>query len=404
MKFVHPKEIFAIPGARQGLPAWAYNHDELTQLEIEQVFLKHWLFVAHVAQIPNNGDYHCFEMGNERAIVVRDDKGQIRAFRNMCRHRASRVVAEQSGHCAKAFICPFHGWSYNLDGSLRNVPKPETFPEFDKADFGLKSLDLEIWHGMIFIRFDGSGPSVAELWADAEEEVGLYRIEDMEVLTETYDAHFNLDWKAVVDVDNEGYHVPIGHPELFDLVGSSYEDSQLESGLSRSTGCFSNRKHKLERNRDYVAALPEDSYLPESHRDLWIYYGFYPTFVLTLFPDQVEVYQFFPNGPQQSIMKGVTFGLPDDRPEMQRARKLNQGINQEVQIEDNQLIEWVAEGMRSSAFDGLMLSDKEVGVAAFHNKLREALPILTLKQAPEVGTLGEVNAKMLAQSKVAAVS
>ena len=89
---------------------------------------------------------------------------------------------------------------------------------------------------------------------------------------------------------------------------------------------------------------------------------------------------------------------------MQRARELNQGINMGVQDEDTQLIEWVAEGMRSNAFDGLMLSDKEVGVAAFHNKLRDALPILNLEQAPEAGTLAQVNLKMQTLSKVAAAS
>ncbi len=404
MKFISPQDTFSQPGSRKGLPAWTYNNAELTELEMEQVFLQNWLFVAHVSQLRRSGDYHCFEMGNERAVVVRDGEGRVRAFRNMCRHRASRVVPDEQGHCGKAFICPFHGWSYNLDGSLKNIPRPDSFPDFDKAEFGLKPLDCEIWHGMIFIRFGGNGPALAEQFTDAEEEVSLYRIEEMQVVTDTYDFKFDLDWKAVVDVDNEGYHVPIGHPELFDLVGSSYIDQQLEGGLGRSQGSFKDRKHKVERNREYVAALPEDSYLPESHRHLWIYWGLYPTFVMTLFPDQVEVYQFFPTGPRQSIMKGTTFALEDDRPGMQRARRLNQGINMGVGNEDVQLIEWVDEGMRSSAFDGLMLSDKEVGVAAFHNKLRKVLPVLTLDQAPEEGCLKQINEQMLSQDKFAAVS
>ena len=198
--------------------------------------------------------------------------------------------------------------------------------------------------------------------------------------------------------------MPIGHPELFDLVGATYTDQPLESGLNRSFGSFKGRKFKFDRIRKYVESLPEDSYLPESHRHLWIYWGFYPTCVLTLFPDQVEIYQFSPTGPRQSIMQGITYALPDDRPEMQRARELNQAINMDVQDEDTQLIEWVDEGMRSQAFDGLMLSDREVGVAAFHNKLRAVLPVLTLDQAPEPGTLAEVNAQMLSQQKVSAVS
>ena len=404
MKFLDPKTVFDVPGARQGLPAWTYNNAELTRLEIEQVFLRNWLFVAHESQIANSGDYHCFELANERAIVVRGQNGEIRAFRNMCRHRASRVVADQHGHCANAFTCPFHGWSYNLDGSLRNIPRPESFPELDREQFGLKPLDVEIWHGLVFIRFGGNGPSLAEIWAEAEEEIGLYRIEDMQAVSDTYDFKFELDWKAVVDVDNEGYHVPIGHPELFDLVGATYTDQQLEGHLNRSFGSFKDRKFKFERTRDYVESLPDDSYLPESHRHQWIYWGLYPTFVLTLFPDQIEVYQFFPVGPQKSIMKGLSFALPDDRPEMKRARELNKDINMGVGNEDIQLIEWVNEGIRSSAFDGLMLSDREVGVAAFHNQLREVMPVMTLDAAPEPGTLSEVNAQMLAQEKVSAVS
>lgn len=404
MKFLSPKTIFEVPGARHGLPAWAYNNAELTRLEIDRIFLRNWLFVAHQSQIQNPGDYQCFELADERAIVVRGQDGVIRAFRNMCRHRASRVVADQQGNCKNAFICPFHGWSYHLDGRLRNVPRADSFPELDPDQYGLKPLDMEIWHGLIFIRFGGNGPALADLWAEAEAEISLYRIEDMSVMSDTYDFKFDLDWKAVVDVDNEGYHVPVGHPELFDLVGASYIDQPLEGGLNRSSGSFKDRKFKFERVRDYVESLPEESYLPDSHRHLWIYWGLYPTFVLTLFPDQVEVYQFFPAGPQQSIMKGITFAMADDRPAMQRARELNQNINMSVQDEDIQLIEWVNEGMRSTAYEGLMLSDREVGVAAFHNQLRAELPVLNLAQAPEPGTLTQVNTRMLTQGSDSVVS
>ena len=404
MKFLSANEIFARYDSRRGLPAWAYDNAELTRLEIEQVFLRNWLFVGHLADLPRSGDYQCFGIGNERAVVVRDADGEIRAFFNNCRHRASRVVANEKGHCGKSFICPFHGWSYNLDGSLKTVPRPDSFPEMDKSEYSLKPLDCEVWHGLIFIRFGGDGPSVAEMMAAAEEEIGLYRIEEMQPLCASYNYEFDLDWKAVVDVDNEGYHVPVGHPELFDLVGSTYTDQRLEGGLGRSFGSFKDRKFRFERNREYVESLPEDSYLPESHRHVWIYWGMFPTFVLTLFPDQIEIYQFFPAGPQKSQMKGICYAMPDERPQMQKARELNQAINLGVGNEDIQLIEWVAEGMRSRAFDGLLLSDLEVGVASFHNALRDVLPVLNLEQPPEPGTLRRINAELLAQNKVAAAS
>ena len=403
MKFVSAQEIFKQAGSRKGLPAWTYNNDELTQLEMEQVFLRNWIFIGHVSDLPNSGDYQCFAMADERAVVVRDQDGQLRAFHNVCRHRASRVVGDDKGHCGKAFICPFHGWSYNLDGSLKNIPKTDAFPEIDKSQFGLKSLDCEVWQGMIFIRFGGEGPAVAELFAEAAEEIGLYRIEEMQPLDKPYQYNFDLDWKAVLDIDNEGYHVPVGHPELFDLVGASYTDQPLEGGLNRSVGVINQRKHRLERNRDYVAALPKDSYLPESHQNLWIYWGMFPGFVLTLFPDQIEIYQIYPTGNQKSVMAGVTYALPDKRAEMQKARELNRDINMDVGNEDIRLVQWAAEGMRSSAFDEVLLSDLELGIGSFQNRLREVLPVVTLDQEPEVGSLQEENERLQSQASVAAV-
>ena len=403
MKFVSAQEIFKQAGSRKGLPAWTNNNDELTRLEMEQVFLRNWIFIGHVSDLPNSGDYQCFAMADERAVVVRDQDGQLRAFHNVCRHRASRVVGDDKGHCGKAFICPFHGWSYNLDGSLKNIPKTDAFPEIDKSQFGLKSLDCEVWQGMIFIRFGGEGPAVAELFAEAAEEIGLYRIEEMQPLDKPYQYNFDLDWKAVLDIDNEGYHVPVGHPELFDLVGASYTDQPLEGGLNRSVGVINQRKHRLERNRDYVAALPQDSYLPESHQNLWIYWGLFPGFVLTLFPDQIEIYQIYPTGNQKSVMAGVTYALPDKRPEMQKARELNRDINMDVGNEDIRLVQWAAEGMRSSAFDEVLLSDLELGIGSFQNRLREVLPVVTLDQEPEVGSLQEENERLQSQASVAAV-
>jgi phenylpropionate dioxygenase-like ring-hydroxylating dioxygenase large terminal subunit len=404
MKMLPAEEVFRDPSARSGLPAWAYNNAELTQLEMEEVFLRNWLFVAHVSDLPRQGDYKCFDFANERAVVVRDQHGRVRAFHNVCRHRASRIVDADKGHCGNSMICPFHGWSYNLDGTLKNIPKASTFPDFDKSDFGLKPVDCEVWQGMIFVRFCGDGPSIAEIFAEAAEEIGLYRIEDMQPLDAPWRYDFDLDWKAVLDIDNEGYHVPVGHPELFDLVGASYCDQVTLGGLSRAHGLVDQRKHRLERNRDYVAALPEESYLPDSHSNLWVYWGMYPGFVLTLFPDQIEIYQTYPVGYQKSVMAGVTYALPDDRLEMQRARKLNRDINMGVGDEDVQLVKWAAEGMRSSAFDAAFLSDLEINVAAFQNRLRDELPVVRLPEAPQDGSLRAENERLRAWgSAVAAV-
>lgn len=397
MKLISPADIYQQAGGRRGLAGWTYHNSELTQLEMEQVILKNWIFIGHVSEIKNKGDYLAFDMGKERALVVRGDNEEIHAFHNVCRHRASRVVADDRGHCGNALICPFHGWSYHLDGRLKNVPFSQGFPEFDKSRFGLRSVDLEIWHGLIFVRLDGDSPSIAEQFADAEEEISLYRIEDMSVYDEPWRMDFDVDWKAVLDVDSEGYHVPVGHPELFDLVGSTYQDQLFASGLIRSSGSFADRRFKTPQVKEYVESLPQ-SYLPAPYDQLWTYWGAFPGFVITLFPDMVEVYQIYPTGPQSSVMAGMTCALPDDRPEMARARALNRQLNTQVGVEDMNLVKWAAEGMNTSGFEQLMLGDQESGIAFYQNRLKQLLPVVGLEQAPAEGKLREINEQMAASS------
>jgi phenylpropionate dioxygenase-like ring-hydroxylating dioxygenase large terminal subunit len=278
---------------------------------------------------------------------------------------------------------------------MKNIPKSNAFGDIERDKLGLKSLDCEVWHGLIFIRFGGEGRSISETYAEAELEIALYKIEEMQTYDEPWRFDFDLDWKSVVDFDNEGYNVPIGHPELFDLTGSAYKDEVLECGLYRSYGSFENRKPKTALIQNYVSALPESNYLPESHRHLWIYWGMFPGIVITLFPDMIEVYQVYPEGYQKSVMAGACYALPDNREQMQRARQFNREINMGVGNEDVQLVKWAAEGMRSSAFDEVILSDLELGICAFQNQLHDLMPVLGLDQSPESGYLKQVNQQLL---------
>ena len=372
---------------RGGLPAWSYDHDEMMALENEVVFRRGWLLAGHVNEIPKPGDFTTLDVAGERALLVRGRDGEVRAFHNLCRHRGSRVVAEQSGNCGAVVTCPFHGWSYDLDGRLRGVPFPKSFGAMDQAAHGLKPIDQEIWHGLVFIRFSGGGPSIAEILAPIEAAIAPYRLEDMWPVEKRWRMEFEANWKATVDVDNEGYHVPVAHPGLNDLYGHSYVDEFLENGISRSTGTFGDRRHKLWSVRNYVKLLPEATHLPEIHRKSWIYYSVFPTTVLTFYPDSCGFYQFLPLGTRRSAMQGRGFGLPDERREMQAARYLNRRINDTTGEEDVQLIKWSWEGMRSSAFDDFILSDLESGVRVYHDRLREILPVLNLSEPPPAGTL-----------------
>ncbi|MGO1118309.1 aromatic ring-hydroxylating oxygenase subunit alpha [Rhodovibrionaceae bacterium A322] len=382
-------------GARGGLPAWAYDNEELVALEKEMVFRRNWMIVGHVNEIPNAGDFMTFDAVDERALVVRGSDGQVRAFHNLCRHRGSRVVAEDRGNCGRMITCPFHGWSYGLDGSLRGIPAVKTFPDVDKQTMGLKPLEFEIWRGLVFVRFVKSpGLSIAEIMAPVEEEVAPYRIEDMKPEGKRWRQEFDVNWKAMMDVDNEGYHVPIAHPSLNDLYGSTYFDETLENGLSRSFGTFGDKPARLWSVRNYIKHVPEATHLPESHRKAWLYLGVFPNSIITLFPDMVDFYQFVPMTLTRSAMWGGQISLPDNRREMKVARYLNGRINEMTTEEDIQLIKWSWEGMRSSAFDDIFLSDLEGNVRSFHDELRERIPVLNLKEAPAPGTLKQVNKEM----------
>ena len=334
------------------------------------------------------------ELGNERAVVIRGKDGEIRAFHNLCRHRGSRVVEGNEGNCKHAIVCPFHAWSYHFDGHLKTIPRADTFPDIDKSEYGLKPLDCEVWHGLIFIRFGGEGSSVAETMASAEDEVSLYKMADMKPLEAFWNFEFDLDWKAVLDIDNEGYHVPKGHPELYDLFGNTYRDQVTECGLSRAHGYLKDSPAKGLLVQNYLDTLPEGSYLPESHQRIWIYWGMFPGFVVTLMPDMIEVYQTYSLGHQKSIMAGACYALNDERPDMQKAREYNRKINATVGEEDIKLVKYSDQGMRSQVYQGALLSDLELGIASFQNQLRDLLPVVTLEQPPETGKLADKNKEL----------
>ncbi|MEJ8572192.1 aromatic ring-hydroxylating dioxygenase subunit alpha [Microbaculum marinum] len=380
---------------RGGLPAWTYTSDEITELEMEHMFRRSWLVAGHVSEIPDPGDFITHDIVDERALIVRGQDGAVRAFHNLCRHRGSRVVAEPTGNCGNRIVCPFHGWCYNADGSLRGRAAEKTFPAAEKSELGLKPVDMEIWHGLIFIRFKGDGPSVAETMAPVEAEIAPYRIEDMKPLFPRYKVEVDVNWKAMVDVDAEGYHVPIAHPSLMDLYGRTYRDEILENGIARSYGTFADsREGKIWSVRNYKRLLPDVEHLPESHRRAWVYFSIFTGTALQLFPDMVDFYQFYPLTTNRSVSWGASFALPDDRREMKAARYLNQRINEITTQEDTQLIKWSCEGMRSSGYDDFLLSDLELGVKHFHETLRDNIPVMSLPEPPPSGTVAQVNAAM----------
>lgn len=390
----HHASDVAVPNDwdRSGLPGWSYHSAALLDLEKEQLFRTHWQIVGHVSDVPNPGDYVTMDVVGERALVVRGKDGVVRGFHNMCRHRGSRVVADDKGTCRNALVCPFHGWVYNLDGSLRGAARPRSFPELDRNEFGLKPLDLEVWMGLIFIRFrSGPQPSVAELMKPHEAEIAHYRVADMLPTNGIWSNVSNVNWKSVRDVDNEGYHVAMAHPALQDLYGATYFDEPFVDGVSRSFATYNPHAGRRWSVKNYVKIAPRPEHLPDPLKEAWIYYGIFPNAVISVQPESVQFYQEFPISTGQTLLRGAIYRYPDESREQAAARYLAFRIDRDTMAEDVKLSEWSNESMMSDAFEGFYLSDLEYGVRTHHDHLRTVLPVLSLETAPDEKDMGSLN-------------
>ena len=384
---------------RSGLPGWAYFSQELFELECETLFKTHWQFVCHVNEAAEIGAYVTFDVAGERALVIRGHDGILRGFHNLCRHRGSRIVPDARGVCNKAMVCPYHGWAYNLDGGLRGIANRDTFPPMQAEKWGLKPLEMEIWNGLVFIRFQtGPQPAVAEILARFDDEIAPYDLANM-VPTDSnsMDDLLAVNWKSVRDVDNEGYHVRQAHPGLHQLYGDGYFDEPYANGTSRSVGTFNEAYGHRWSVRKYREILPEAENLPLHQRRQWIYFGMFPNFVLGLYPDSVIYYQEVPQSATQTVQRGMCYRRREESREMKAARYLSGRIDRDTAEEDQMLMVWSCEATKSSAYDGVILSDLEYGVKTYHDHLRRLLPVMEQPVPPKPGQMAHVNDTLLAK-------
>lgn len=375
------------------LAPWTYESEEFFKLEVENLFKPNWLLAGHVSDLTKTGDFVTFDAFNERVVIVRNKTGVIHAFHNVCRHRAGRVVKESQGNCPGAMVCPFHGWSYSLDGKLQGVPAAGTFENLNKSEIGLEPVELEIWMGFIFIRFVGGGDSLAQIMAPVAVEVSQYQPEKLEALDATVTELKTFNWKAIHDIDNEGYHVPVGHPSLYQLYGQDYVDT-IENGLMVSRGTINSKPARNWSVRNYQKLLPEFEHLPEEKQKTWYYVQHFPNLIFAFYPDMMEIYMTIPQSPATTLYVSRTFALPDSRREVRAARFLNKRINQETADEDDSFVGWLQEGMKSSAWTPAHLSTLEHGVRYYHHKIQAQIPVAKLAVQPTHKNLADINQQL----------
>jgi carnitine monooxygenase subunit len=380
---------------RNGLPGWTYHSDAFLELEKEEIFRKHWQIACHVSDIPKAGDFVALDICGERSIVLRGKDGEVRAFHNLCRHRGSRVVSDEQGNCKGALVCPFHGWVYNLDGTLRGAAQPQSFPELDKQEFGLKPIETEVWNGLVFIRFaHGSQPSVSELMQPFSAEIDAYNIEDMVPADGLWSQVSDVNWKSVRDVDNEGYHVALAHPALQDLYGQTYFDEPYVDGVARSYARCNDSGGRLWSVKHYTKFTSDRPGMPEHLKRAWVYYGMFPNAVIAVTPEVIQFYQEFPLSTGQTHLRGAIYRYRDETRQQRLARYLAFRIDRDTMAEDVQLTEWSNEAMNSSAFEGFYLSDLEYGLRSHHDVIRKLLPVATVENAPSESKVAMLNREM----------
>ncbi len=217
-------------GYRQGhaLPGAAYKNPEIYELEVRHIMLKAWHYVGHQSMVPGKGDYFLFEIAGESVIVVRDGEGGVNAFMNVCRHRGSRICDAATGREAR-FTCPYHGWTYGLDGSLKAAARMDE--GFDRAAHGLRRLQARVFEGLIFVNFDEQAPDFAEFERAMGPAIAPYGLGKAKVAhRQNYPIRSN--WKLAVENYCECYHCQPAHPEYSVGHGRALPDPECSAMLS----------------------------------------------------------------------------------------------------------------------------------------------------------------------------
>ena len=216
------------PLEAESLPAWCYTDPDFHKLEVERIFMKVWNLVGRADLTPEPGDYLATDVAGVPIILVRGRDGEARAFANSCRHRGTKLLSGE-GNC-RAIVCPYHSWSFDLDGSLVSAAGMEETVGFDKADHALVPLRLESWADFLFVNFDPSAESLADYLGDLPEQIGSYGFPDL-ITTRRKVWDVACNWKVYLENQRESYHIPTVHREsLGDQIAAPLETTGAWSG------------------------------------------------------------------------------------------------------------------------------------------------------------------------------
>jgi len=352
------------------LPGRDYHAREVYALERDAVFASSWMCVGRAEQLPEPGDYLTAEVAGETPIVIRGEDGALRAFANTCRHRGTMLL-EGSGSVRRVIKCPYHAWTYALDGSLAGSPNVHRDDGIDPDEMGLWPIRLAEWEGFVFLNLDGQAPPLGEVVAtqpDSPLELARYAVGELRVGgRREYDVAAN--WKVVVENYHECLHCPTVHPELVKIVplyrsGEVEEDGQL---LGNSMG------HGLTSfTASGLSTLPTLPGLDEV--DEHTFYGVYlfPNLILNYHSETVNAVTIVPVAPDRTRVISEFLFRPEtiaadgfDPSEVVEFRDL-------VALQDWHVCELVQRGVSSRFYAEGRYPRQEKWIAAFNRRYLDA--------------------------------
>jgi glycine betaine catabolism A len=270
------------------LPREVYRSPDILALEQRGIFRRMWLCVGREEDFPKAGSFLTETIGGERIVVMRAEDGSLGAFYNVCRHRGSHLVTDACGQLGKTITCPYHAWTYGLDGRLKRIPRPDV--GFRTEDYPLKPVQLGTWGGFVFVNLDPQAPPLAQ-WLAGMPDLARYRLADMR-RAHRIDYEIDANWKIVAENYSECYHCPLVHPQLHRI-------SDVLTGSFHSADCFNGGPMELREGFSTMsmsgisATGPIEGLPPEDYNQVH-YYVVYPNLMLGLDPDYLLVHRAWP--------------------------------------------------------------------------------------------------------------
>ncbi len=347
-----------------------YTSPEIFAEEIERIFTRQWFCAGHLSRIPVAGDYFLVEAFGESIIVLHDQNDEIRAFYNVCRHRGTHMCEENEGRFGKSIQCPYHAWTYGLDGSLIGAPLMKDVEDFNKEEFPLYAVHLQLWEGFIFLNLAKSSEKFEQTFAPLHHKFDRWNLPILKPARRiSYDLKAN--WKFIFQNYNECYHCPPVHPQLARISPSDSGENDLIGGRFIGGFMLIDGAASLTLSGQ-TCALPVGELKPEDHQRVY-YYSLSPNMLLSLHPDYVLFHTLWPKSPTQTIIHCEwlfhpdSFGRPDFRPD--------DGIEfwDITNRQDWHMCELAQTGVSSRAYQPSPYSQREALPAAFDEHYREVM-------------------------------